>query len=72
MYVTSVRFKRSAGTPLEAGLMIEGRDQNLIVDLLGKVVGWPIWYSVNDHEMNITWEPGEFKERTTQPKKEGG
>ena len=66
MYVTSVRFKRSVNTPLEAGLIVEGASHNMIIDIMGKVVPGPIWYSVNDHEVNVTWEPGPFKERVAK------
>jgi hypothetical protein len=66
--VMSIRFKRSVNTPLEAGLIIEGHlGGTTIVDMMGRVVANP-WYFVDDKEMDISWTPGEFRERTTGKK----
>ncbi len=61
LHLKSVRFKRSANTPLEAGIMVN--EDQLIVDMLGNPVLPPLWYFVDDHELRITYKPGEFREK---------
>jgi hypothetical protein len=67
LHVTSIRFKRSSGSPLEAGLLVENRNyERTLIDLLGKPVPHSIWYFVEDHEIDIAWEPAPFQERVAK------
>ena len=62
----TVRFKRSVNCPLEAGVIIEGHGgTNIIIDMMARPV-YNVWYFVDDHEMDITWTPGPFKERVAK------
>jgi hypothetical protein len=65
LHISSIRFKRSVNTPLEAGIMVSRNDQAVVVvDMLGKPVD-PVWYFVFDEQLDIAYTPGPFTERTT-------
>ena len=58
--IESVRFKRSENTPEEAGIAITAPGKNertVLVDMLGKLVSYPLWTYNETHELDITYVP---------------